>query len=79
MGWGWRGPGQFSDQGKAGPAGTGAPRELPEREMLSAIPQENQVSGWVVCADSNRSKLDDDLYKEITDLKLPSAHILEDF
>lgn len=79
MGWGCMGPWDFPDQGKAGPAGSGACRELPEREMLSATPQENQVSGWVVCADSNRSKFDDNLCKEITDLKLPSVHILACF
>lgn len=61
VGWGWEGPREFPDQGKAGPAGSGAPRELPKREMLSATPQGNQVSGWVVCADSTRSKFDDNL------------------
>lgn len=61
MGWMWMGPQEFPDQGKAWPVGSGASRELPKGEMLSAIPQENQVSGWVVCADSNRSKFDDNL------------------
>lgn len=71
--------GSFLTKAKQGWVGSGAPRELPKREMLSAMPQENQVSGWVVCADSNRSKFDDNPYKEITDLKLPSVHILAYF
>ena len=31
---------------------------------------------WVVCGDSNRTKFDVNFYIEVTDLKLPYAHIL---
>lgn len=78
MGWdgaGWV-HGSFLPKAKQGQQEMGHPESSQKREMLSATPQENQVSGWVVCADSTRSKFDDNPCKEITDLKLPPAHIL---